>query len=746
MNGHPEASSRLAFDAYEIDLETGELWKAGRRVKLQSQPFKVLGGLLAHPGQVISRDTLRQLVWGDQTVGDLDHSLGIAVNKIRDALGDSADAPRYIETLSRRGYRFLAPVVSLPSSSAQEIPPRKKLSTDEEPSSGSTSPGPLLPPSSAGPAHQLAPPLSLDLPVVAVRPAPALRLALAGVGLVILLLGILVLWLWQASSTTPTLHRVEQITHSDRIFPGAPSMESLPVLASDGTRIFTSVLENGHLQVSAIDIHTGALRPLPLPSELSESAVSDLSPDGTRLLLRSHRTPESEQPLWVVPTAGGTALRVGDLLAHDAVWMPDGNSILFAAGNDLSLYRLKDGNSTRFAALPGRGFSMRWSPSRRQLRLTILDPIAHTSSLWELSATGGSAHPLLKGWSTPASECCGVWTADGSRYIFQSSHDGASDLWQLQGSTPLKLTDGPLSYAAPVASREAHRLFFLGMDSHAEVERFDRARNRFLPDHSVLADATRVTYSRDTLWVAWTDPAGHLFRARAADGSEKLQLTPDYLQVFLARWSPDRQTLALMAREPGKAWHLYRISANGGTPQLLLDEPRNAADPTWSPDGRALAFGRTSDLMGRESGSHRIQILDLATRRLSDLPDSDGLFSPRWSPDGRWILALTLRDQKPLLFDTSTRAWQPLGSLTIADPVWSADSRSLFAHTSFSDPQTIVRIPVPSGASSVIATLNSRNTTEEADFVFIGITPDDLPLIRVRSETGNLYTLSLDRK
>src|ERR1700733_5411371 len=105
-----ESPPRVSFGLFEADLQSGELWKAGKRIKIQSQPFKVLATLLERPGQVVTREELQLRLWGRDTVVDFDHSLGTAINKIREALGDSADTPRFVETLARRGYRFLAPV------------------------------------------------------------------------------------------------------------------------------------------------------------------------------------------------------------------------------------------------------------------------------------------------------------------------------------------------------------------------------------------------------------------------------------------------------------------------------------------------------------------------------------------------------------------------------------------------------------------------------------------------------------
>src|SRR5258708_20961785 len=138
-----------------------------------------------------------------------------------------------------------------------------------------------------------------------------------------------------------------------------------------------------------------------MPSKISAQSHRELSPDGLKLLVRSHLSPESEQALWVVPVDGGSALRVSNILAHDATWMPDGNGILYAAGNELFLTHLKDGASTSIASLPGRPFWLRWSPDGNLLRFTIIDPLAHTMSLWELPSGRHSPPTVLTRARTP---------------------------------------------------------------------------------------------------------------------------------------------------------------------------------------------------------------------------------------------------------------------------------------------------------------------------------------------------------
>jgi DNA-binding winged helix-turn-helix (wHTH) protein len=102
----------IHFGIFEIDPRSGELRKAGTRIRLQDQPFKVLLALLEHPGEVVTREELKRRIWPHDSFGDFDHAVNIAIAKLRTALGDSADLPRYVETVHRRGYRFLIPVAS----------------------------------------------------------------------------------------------------------------------------------------------------------------------------------------------------------------------------------------------------------------------------------------------------------------------------------------------------------------------------------------------------------------------------------------------------------------------------------------------------------------------------------------------------------------------------------------------------------------------------------------------------------
>jgi DNA-binding winged helix-turn-helix (wHTH) protein len=114
------ASSIIRFGTFEVNLQTGELRHAGQKVKLQEQPFQILIALLERPGEIVTREQLRGKLWPQDTFVDFDHSLNAAIKRLRDALGESAGAPVFIETLARRGYRFIAPVNGSAASSAMQ--------------------------------------------------------------------------------------------------------------------------------------------------------------------------------------------------------------------------------------------------------------------------------------------------------------------------------------------------------------------------------------------------------------------------------------------------------------------------------------------------------------------------------------------------------------------------------------------------------------------------------------------------
>jgi hypothetical protein len=206
------------------------------------------------------------------------------------------------------------------------------------------------------------------------------------------------------------------------------------------------------------------------------------------------------------------------VLAHDATWILAASA--FCSPWQRSLRHRPDQQQTRdLRHAPGRAFWLRWSPRGDLLRFTVVDPIAHTSFLGQLTPGNRKPQLLLAGFSQPASEGCGVWSADGNAFVFQSSRGGSTDLWELRGSAtehPLRLTDGPCSTTRPPPLDRAAA--FISRARGSLRARTLSGTGGLTPADGFLSDAVRVDYTRDGHWVAWTDPAQAIDRISIPDG------------------------------------------------------------------------------------------------------------------------------------------------------------------------------------------------------------------------------------
>jgi Tol biopolymer transport system component/DNA-binding winged helix-turn-helix (wHTH) protein len=708
-------ATRVQFGLFEVDLQAGELRRSGIRIRLQGQPFRLLTVLLEHPGEVVSREALQHQLWGADTTVDFDHSLGIAVNKLREALGDHAENPRFVETLAKRGYRFIAPV--------------KTVETLENPSS--------VEPALAQTANT-------------VRAIGSSRWIWTGIALACICIGLVLALVFRAPSRTP--YRVAQVTYSGHLLNNDPEVESFSNTVSDGTRLYFSHIDNGSPMLAVALAANGEISHFQLPSEIGAPLIGSLAPDGSKLLVHSHLLADPEQPMWIVPTLGGNARRVPDVLAHDATWMPDGHDLLIAKGNDLIILGPDGSGPRKLITTPGLAFWLRWSPDGRRLRFTIRDPKRQTTELWEVSADGNNLHRLLPGWSQPASECCGSWSPDGMNFVFQSEHNGRKNIWALRKriwplneGEPRQITNGPLDYEAPGTSPGSDRIFFIGADGQIELLRALPKSSAFVAlDHN-LSVAALAEYSPDGHWVAWLNASdSSLWRSRA-DGSERIELTTPPLRIFSMKWSPDNKHLALMAEEPGMPWKLYLIDSDGGKPLPLLSEDRNEADPDWSADGQSIVFGRLPDRMDSRQPK-AIYILNLQTHKVTEIPGSNGLFSPRLSPDGRYIAAMRLDQRALLLFDRSNQQWTTLTTHGVGDPTWSHDGRYLYFQDYLEEGKPIYRMAIPAGHAEPVSTIANLRPIAATDYRLIGLAPGDLPMVSAHTSTVNLYSVDLNER
>jgi len=265
-----------------------------------------------------------------------------------------------------------------------------------------------------------------------------------------------------------------------------------------------------------------------------------------------------------------------------------------------------------------------------------------------------------------------------------------------------------------------------------------------LPAQAFLRDVQELDFSRDNQWIAWVDAAGKLWRARI-DGKDQLQLSPDAMTVYMMRWSPDGNSIAVMGRERNQPWQLYLFRSDGSRVDQLIHGPQDIADPAWSADGKSIAFGRPPNYLASEKSPWLIKILDLGTKEIKAVPGSEGLFSPRWSPDGRYLVAITQDEGKLMLFDIQAQRWKQIADMPVSNPRWSADSKAIYVQNQVSDQKPIFRISIPDGRSDQICTLDDFSAHDATDYSFFGLAPGSVPIVRTRVN-GDIYSLKLSRQ
>jgi len=522
-------------------------------------------------------------------------------------------------------------------------------------------------------------------------------------------------------------------------------------MVTDGSRIYVIQLRpSGHV-LAQVSVFGGDTSVIPTP--LGKIELVDISPDRSQLLVRTsvmQRTGALDRPYWILPLPAGSLRLLGDIVGVDASWSPDGRQLVFANASGLYLARADGTGSRRLVTTDGPAGVPIFSPDGSRIRFSIFTPNSSRKSLWEVRSDGSNLHPLLPGWHDPPVECCGRWTPDGRYYVFESGALNdynlfalreASSLFSRAPPAPVQLTTGPLVYSTALPSSDGKKLYVQGIQRRGELVRYDTASRNFVPFLGGLS-ASDLAFSRDGKWVAYsTVPDSTLWRSRA-DGSERLQLTYPPGTATLPSWSPDGTQIAYVATEKGKPWKIFLIQAQGGAPEELLPETEGEVDATWSPDSKQLVFGRIAADARR---TIYLQLVDLQTRQVSTIPGSRDMFSPRWSPDGRYLAATSVDSTKIMLYDFQTQKWAEwvTDARNILYGSWSADSRYFYYSNDFADNPAYHRATLRESQPRELFSLNNLRRYAGIWGSWSGMAADGSQLFVKDTSTQEIYALDV---
>src|SRR5579863_4862744 len=547
----------VRFGPFEVDFETGEMCKHGLKLRLQEKPLRVLQALVEKPGKLVTREDLRNKLWPEDHYVDFDRNLTIAMNRLRTVLSDSADEPRYIETLPRRGYRFIYPVDG-------EGPPGSTRTQGGLPHLNGGATLGLLPPTQSAVGEEVRAPARLRSRVWLAGPL-ALAVVLGAVA-------------WYRFGRLENAHKA-----AFRIVPvtSSPGGKGQPVFSPDGKELAYSWRGEKNQAANIYVSLIGAGPPLRLTADSSDDCSPAWSPDGRSIAFLR------DGAYYLVSALGGAERKLADaywarcggiMFGRLLDWSPDGKFLAVAdrlspQDPHFSLLLISIENGQRTAVVSQAAAFVdcpAFSPDGRTIAFAAgAGPWGQ--EIWVVPAIGGEARQL----TFDKSAIGGLsWTADGSEIVFSSDRSGGlQGLWRIgsSGGTPEPVsTVGADSYIEPSIALNGNRLAYLRFKMNLNIWRTAGPNSTERSgvqtpvivttganaDVSIAPDGKKIAFESDRTGVdeIWTSNS---------DGTGQIQLTSMGHAAGTPRWSPDGKMIAFDCQLEGHG-DIFVISANGG--------------------------------------------------------------------------------------------------------------------------------------------------------------------------------------
>ncbi|HEY4053408.1 MAG TPA: protein kinase [Terriglobales bacterium] len=512
-------------------------------------------------------------------------------------------------------------------------------------------------------------------------------------------------------------------------------------LVTDGARLYFQ--SDGHpVQMSTTG---GAMQPL--QASVLGMKIWDISPDASQLLMfKPDLNDESARgSIWTIPLLGGSPRRLGSQMARGASWSPDGRSLIYA---DLNSVFVSDANGANPREIWNANRvvwgSPRFSPDSKRIQVTVSGrSISDPWRIFEMNMDGSNVHPLSLDWPSDADERDGQWTPDGRHFVFTSNRGGFSSTYELvsppwfefwKKNSAVRLTPEQMDVVAITPTRDSANLLVIGRVAQGSMQIYDSKEQRFIPFLNGLA-ASSFVISPDRQWMVYSDYPRHFLWRSRLDGSERLPLTD--IPAWMPEWSPDSKWVAFSNYK-----EIYRVSIDGSIPEQLTSEGKFEVAPSWSPDGTSIEFN-DFPTPGHFTG---IKVLDLAGKKVSVWPKSEGTYVPSWSPDGKYMVAIANPPKRMVVYSRGTKTWRTLKRFGADWGFWrwSADSKSILMAKTAAEPGEqpgIYRLNIADGEWTPVATLNGLSISSDSFENLLSITPDGRVAMMSDTSVVQIYSL-----
>lgn len=576
----------IVFGPFEVDLATEELRRNGQPVRLPAQSFQVLRLLLSRPGELVSRPELQRALWPNDSFGDFEHGLNAAVNRLREALGDSADTPRFVETLPRRGYRFIATLDPPTAPEPALTPDRTPQSTDGEAATffpvavASVGPDPLPQPEASRTLRTL-------------RPGKTwLLFGISAFAVVALLAG----WYRHAAVARSSEAHDTYNNSAIQVTPltTLPGTEFGPTFSPDGSEVAFTWDGGDPDKTHPYDLYVkviGSERVEQLTHHPADWILSAWSPDGRNIAF-ARKGPDIAG-IFMVSALGGPERKLADDPVQYAPpmsvsWSSDGQFLVYGTEDGLREVSIANGSVRPIATASdcSPSFTPAFSPDGQWIAFACTHDLRYDLEI--IPVSGGPATKLVHIDDIPSPM---AWTTDSKRVLY-------TELNRLFAISRAGGRPEPLSFAYaanhPAVALRGDRLAYAQWTNNVNLWRISlgagdsgitspmttTSRLQQAPD--ISPDGRKIAFEsersgRHEVWVS------------NADGSEAIEMGHFHAVSGTPRWSPDGRYVVFDSRELGEA-SLFLVDPHEGVPRRIDTGKISAQVPRWSRDGKWIYF------------------------------------------------------------------------------------------------------------------------------------------------------------